>query len=61
MKTRTEITLVNGGLVKRDALTGRFIEVRTSKGVARAGEKTCSAVGEVSSKRNSALKRLADR
>ncbi len=61
MTKRFETTPVKGGWVKREAVSGRFIEVVTSKGVAKASSKTEAAVREASSKRNSALRRLADR
>lgn len=61
LKKRSETTAVNGGWVKREAGTGRFIEVTTKKGVAKASPRTQAAVREASSKRSSALKRLGDR
>lgn len=61
MPKRSETIPLKDGWVKRDAASGRFIEVGTSKGVARASSKTEAAVRAASSKRSSALKRLADR
>lgn len=58
---RSETTPVDGGWVKREAATGRFMEVVTKKGVKKASSKTEAATREASSKRSSALKRLADR
>lgn len=52
---------VKGGWVTRDASTGRFIEVRTEKGVSRSSSETRTTVKEASSRRSAALKRLADR
>ena len=52
---------VKGGWVKRDSTSGRFIEVGTKNGVAKSNSKTEVAVQAASSKRSSALKRLADR
>lgn len=62
IKKRSKTTHVNGGMVKREAATGRFIEVVSYKGAAaKASSKTLTTVREASSKRSSALKRLADR
>jgi hypothetical protein len=61
MKKRSEKTPVKGGWVKREVATGRFIEVATHKGVAKVSSKTLTTVREASSKRSSALKRLANR
>jgi hypothetical protein len=54
-------TQVKDGWIKREAVTGRFVEVGTSKGTAKASPKSHSAVKGASSKRSAALKRLADR
>jgi hypothetical protein len=54
-------TQVNGGTITRDERNGRFVEVSTSKGGAKASPKTASALTQASSKRGEALKRLADR
>jgi hypothetical protein len=61
MKKRLKTTSVKGGWIKRDAATGRFVEVGTYKSVAKASQKTQTVIREASSKRSSALKRLADR
>jgi len=61
MKKRSETTPVKGGWVKREAATGRFMEVVTHKGAAKASSKTEATVREASFRRSSALKRLADR
>lgn len=52
---------VKGGWVTRDASTGRFIEVRTEKGVSKVSSESQTSVKEASSRRSAALKRLADR
>ena len=59
-KTST-ITPVKGGWVKREARTGRFVEVQTTKGASKATAKTRAVLKDISSKRTAALKRLADR
>lgn len=61
MTMSSKTTSVKGGWIKRDAVTGRFIEVHTSKGAAKASPKSGHSVKEASSKRRSALKRLANR
>lgn len=61
MKKTSAITPVKDGWVKRDARTGRVVEVRTAKGVAKASSKTHVVVKGASSKRSAALKRLANR
>lgn len=61
MKKTSVATPVKGGWVMREASTGRFMEVRTAKGASKANTKTQSVVKDVSSKRRSALTRLADR
>lgn len=60
-KKDAETTPVKGGWIKRDAVSGQFMEVHTNNGTAKASPKSESAVKEASSKRSSALKRLADR
>jgi hypothetical protein len=52
---------LDDGWIKRDAQSGRLIEVGTKNGVTRATDISRSSVGEASSRRRSALKRLADR
>lgn len=54
-------TPVKGGWVKREAATGRFMEVRTGEGVSKATSASRSTVKEASKRRNAALKRLAER
>ena len=61
MKKSTKTTPIKGGWVERDAKTGRFMEVRTSKGTEKASARSEAAVAKTSSKRSSALRRLADR
>lgn len=61
MKKTSVTTPVKGGWVKREAHTGQFVEVRTSQGASKANSKTQSVLKEASSKRKSALSRLADR
>lgn len=56
-----EKTPVKGGWVKRDAEAGRFLAVCSSSGVSRTSPISEQAVQSASSRRNSALKRLADR
>ncbi|MEL6388301.1 MAG: hypothetical protein AAFR00_13205 [Pseudomonadota bacterium] len=58
---KTSIKMIKGGSVKREALTGRLVEVRTPNGVSKATVKTQFVVKGVSSKRSSALKRLVNR
>lgn len=52
---------VKGGLIYRDAKTGRFIEVQTENGATRASSKSLATVKGVSEKRSAALRRLANR
>ena len=61
MKKTTRTTPVKGGWVKRDAATGRFLEVSTVNGAAKASPASEAAVSKASSKRGAALRRLADR
>lgn len=61
MKKRYETTPVKGGWVKREARSGDLVAVSTGKGVSRVSAATQAAVREASSRRSSALKRLADR
>lgn len=61
MAEKPRETPVKGGWVKRDAATGKLVEVRTDKGVSRTSAESRSAVEEASKRRNAALKRLADR
>lgn len=57
---KTSMT-VKGGVVTREAATGRVVEVRTAKNTFKATLKTRSVLEEASSRRRSALARLADR
>ncbi len=52
---------VKGGYIARSVVSGRFVEVGSSSGIKKATPKTASVVKEASSKRKSALKRLANR
>lgn len=61
MKKTSVTTPVKGGWVKREAGTGRFVEVRTARGTSKVTPKTQSVLKETSSRRRSALSRLADR
>lgn len=61
MARNTIKTQVKDGWVSRDASSGLLEAVRTSKGTHKVTGKTKYVLKEVSSKRNSALKRLADR
>jgi hypothetical protein len=61
MKKPSKTTTVKGGWVKREAATGRLTEVGTATGVAKPSSKTEATVKEASSRRSSALRRLADR
>jgi len=61
MATNVKKSIPKGHVVKREVKTGRFIEVRTSKGVIKASPKSTIVVKETSFKRSAALKRLANR
>jgi len=61
MKKISKTTQVRDGWIKREASTGRLVEVGTSKGTTKPSPKTQAAVKEASSKRSAALKRLANR
>lgn len=43
---------VEGGWVTHDASTGRFLEVRTDRGVSKVSPKTRAAVKDASSRRS---------
>lgn len=61
MKPQSHVTAVRDGWIKRDARTGRFEQVSTPEGVARASAMTRAAVQEASARRRDALQRLANR
>jgi hypothetical protein len=61
MPKQTEKTNVQGGWVKRDVVSGRFVEVGTGKTVFKGTPKSESAVAQATEKRSEALRRLADR
>jgi hypothetical protein len=50
-----------GGWVARSAVSGRFVEVCSERGVSKSSPKSEAAASKASSKRSAALKRLADR
>ena len=52
---------VEGGWVKRDAISGRFVEVSSEKGTYRAKPESEAAIEKASKDRHDALKRLANR
>jgi hypothetical protein len=55
------VSSVKGGWVKRDAKTGRFIEVGSENGTYRAKPNSEAAVKAASKERQEALRRLANR
>ena len=61
MKKTSVTKPVKGGWVKRDAITGQFVEVRTAESSSKATPKTEHVLKETSSRRSLALSRLADR
>jgi len=61
MKKMSKTTQVKDGWIKREASTGRIMNVGTSKGTSKASSKSISTVKKASSKRSAALKRLANR
>ena len=52
---------VNGGWIKHEARSGRFMPVGTDKGESRASRITETTVKAASARQSEALKRLADR
>lgn len=60
-KAPTTTTQVNGGFVKREERTGKFVEVRTDKGTSRSSEKTVAAGKLAAQLDRDALARLAKR
>lgn len=56
-----EKTSVEGGVITREARSGRLVSVETSKGVSRGSKKTEQTIAQISEKHRDALKRLADR
>lgn len=55
------VSQVKGGWVKRDAKSGRFVEVGSETGTFRAKPGSEAAVKAASKERHDALKRLANR
>lgn len=61
MTSTLKKTPVEGGWIARDAKTGQFVSVGTSKGVKTKSLKSEATIKEVSKRRRDALKRLVDR
>lgn len=60
--SRTKVvSQVKGGWVKRDATSGRFVEVGSEKGTFRAKPDSEAAIDQAAKDRHDALKRLANR
>ena len=59
--TSVSKTPVKGGSIFRDTKTGKFVEVVGPQGSSRTSKRSVEAIGEASSRRRAALKRLADR
>ena len=55
------VSQVKGGWVKREAASGRFVEVGSEKGIYRANPDSEAAIEKASKDRHDALKRLANR
>jgi len=55
------VSQVNGGWIKRDERSGRFVEVGSAQGVSRAKPGSQAAIEKASEDRHDALKRLANR
>lgn len=60
-KAATTTTQVNGGFIKREGRSGKFVEVRTDKGTSRSSEKTVAAAKLAAELDRDALARLAKR
>ena len=60
-KAPTTTTQVNGGFIKREERTGKFVEVRTDNGTSRSSEKTVAAAKRAAELDRDALARLAKR
>jgi hypothetical protein len=50
-----------GGHIKREAATGRLVEVTTARGTSKATARSERVVSKTVAKRGAALRRLADR
>lgn len=61
MAGKVNQTSVTGGSIVRNAKTGRFVEVTSRSGTSKGTDTSAEIVREASKKRESALKRLADR
>jgi len=61
MASSLEKVRVKGGVVTRSAKTGRFVSVTTSKSTSYGTAKSGKLIGEASTKRSSAMKRLVNR
>ena len=55
------VSQVKGGWVKREAVSGRFVEVGNDNGTYRAKPSSEAAIEKASKDRHDALKRLANR
>lgn len=55
------VSQVKGGWVKREAASGRFVEVGSDKGTYRAKPDSEAVIEKASKDRHDALKRLANR
>lgn len=55
------VSPVKGGWIKREAVTGRFVEVGSEKGTYRAKPDSEAIIDKASKDRHEALKRLANR
>jgi hypothetical protein len=61
-ESRTKVvSKVKGGWVKRDAASGRFVEVGSEKGIYRAKPDSEAVIEKASKDRHDVLKRLANR